>query len=93
MLRKVDSRDDIYTKTRLRTSSTDQWSRRPPHHKKYMRIVNYFISRHPGTRSIITRGPGVFSNHTKALPERHLGWRRPLSVLPLTPTYPHLRLE
>ncbi|GFW52739.1 uncharacterized protein TNCV_2393191 [Trichonephila clavipes] len=27
----VDSRDVIYTKTRLRTPSTDQSSRRPPH--------------------------------------------------------------
>ncbi|GFT01797.1 hypothetical protein TNCV_4205961 [Trichonephila clavipes] len=31
VLRSADPRDVIYTKTRLRTSSTDQSSRRPPH--------------------------------------------------------------
>ncbi|GFU54419.1 uncharacterized protein TNCV_3977221 [Trichonephila clavipes] len=32
----VDPRDVIYTKTRLRTPSTDQSSRRLPHRKKYV---------------------------------------------------------
>ncbi|GFW54149.1 acetylcholine receptor subunit delta [Trichonephila clavipes] len=36
----MDPRDVIYTMTRLRTSSTDHSSRRPPHRKKYMRTAN-----------------------------------------------------
>ncbi|GFX09581.1 transposable element Tcb2 transposase [Trichonephila clavipes] len=36
-------------KTRLRTPSTDQPSRRPPHRKKCSRSANCFIIRHPGT--------------------------------------------
>ncbi|GFW25640.1 uncharacterized protein TNCV_1309011 [Trichonephila clavipes] len=47
----VDPRDVIYTKTRLRTPSTDQLSRSPPHRKKCTRTANYFIDRHPGTCS------------------------------------------
>ncbi|GFW72293.1 uncharacterized protein TNCV_703301 [Trichonephila clavipes] len=38
-----------YTKTRLRTPSTDQSSRRPPHLKKCTRRANCFIGHHPGT--------------------------------------------
>ncbi|GFT81153.1 transposable element Tcb2 transposase [Trichonephila clavipes] len=55
----VDSRDVIYTKDlgRLRTPSTDQSSRRPPHHKKCMRTANSFIGRHSGTGSTFTRYP------------------------------------
>ncbi|GFT27852.1 uncharacterized protein TNCV_10641 [Trichonephila clavipes] len=49
MLRPVDPRDVIYTKTRLKTPSTDQSSRRPPHSKKCTRTANCFIARHPGT--------------------------------------------
>ncbi|GFV70152.1 uncharacterized protein TNCV_2552961 [Trichonephila clavipes] len=39
----LDPRDVIYTKTRLRTTSTDQSSRRPPHRKKCTRTANCFI--------------------------------------------------
>ncbi|GFW66671.1 uncharacterized protein TNCV_1371041 [Trichonephila clavipes] len=56
----------IYTKTRLRTPSTDQSSRRPPHRKKCKRAANCLIGRHPGTGSTFIRGPCVFSNHMKA---------------------------
>ncbi|GFX13592.1 uncharacterized protein TNCV_3136651 [Trichonephila clavipes] len=59
-----DPRAIIYTKTRLRTPSTDQSSRRPPHRKKCTRTANCFIGRHPGTGSTFIRGPCVFSNHT-----------------------------
>ncbi|GFW21239.1 hypothetical protein TNCV_3774501 [Trichonephila clavipes] len=49
MLGPVDPRDVIYTKTRLRTPSTDQLSRRPAYRKKCTCIANCFISRHPDT--------------------------------------------
>ncbi|GFT55417.1 uncharacterized protein TNCV_3189241 [Trichonephila clavipes] len=62
----VDPRDVIYTKTRLRTSSTDESWRTPPHRKKCMRKANNFIGHHPGTDSTFIRSPCVFSNHTKA---------------------------
>ncbi|GFX66085.1 hypothetical protein TNCV_4102251 [Trichonephila clavipes] len=39
MLRPVDRRDVIYTKTRLRTHLTDQSSRRPPHREWLKDIV------------------------------------------------------
>ncbi|GFS93798.1 hypothetical protein TNCV_5052751 [Trichonephila clavipes] len=42
----VDPRDVIYTKTRLRTPSTDQLSRRPPHRKKCTRAA---LDTHPST--------------------------------------------
>ncbi|GFW44554.1 uncharacterized protein TNCV_4481001 [Trichonephila clavipes] len=83
----------IYTKTRLRTPSTDQSSRRPPHCKKCTRTANCFISRHPGTGSIFNRGPCVFSNHSKGPGRRTLGSRCLLCVLPLTPTHLRLSLE
>ncbi|GFX11576.1 transposable element Tcb1 transposase [Trichonephila clavipes] len=83
----VDPRDVIYMKTRFRTPSTDKSSRRPSHRKKCKRIANCFIGRHPGPGNTFTRGPCVFSNHTKAP-----GWQsRP--YLPLTPTHRLLRLE
>ncbi|GFT67780.1 uncharacterized protein TNCV_271691 [Trichonephila clavipes] len=66
MLGPVDPNDVIYTKTRLRTPSTDQSSRRTPHRKKCTRITNCFICRHLGKGSTFTRGLCVFSNHTKA---------------------------
>ncbi|GFV17793.1 transposable element Tcb2 transposase [Trichonephila clavipes] len=47
--RPVDPRDVIYTNTRLRTHSTDQWSRRPPHTKKCTRTANCFIGLYPGS--------------------------------------------
>ncbi|GFU53392.1 uncharacterized protein TNCV_4421701 [Trichonephila clavipes] len=72
---------------------TDQSSRRPPHHKKCTRTANCFIGRHSGTGSSISRGPCVFSNHTKRPAEGHLGSLRPSRVLPLTLTHRRLRLE
>ncbi|GFV14261.1 uncharacterized protein TNCV_1163841 [Trichonephila clavipes] len=89
----VDPRDVIYTKIRLRTPSSDQSSRRLPHSKKCTRTANCFIGRHRRASSTFTGGPGVFSNHTKDPAEGHLGSRRPLRVLPLTPTHQRLRLE
>ncbi|GFW92916.1 hypothetical protein TNCV_3495491 [Trichonephila clavipes] len=52
----VDLRDVIYSKTRLRTPSKDQSSRRPPHRKKCTRTTNCFINRHPNTGRTFTRG-------------------------------------
>ncbi|GFW32672.1 transposable element Tcb2 transposase [Trichonephila clavipes] len=40
-------------KTRLRTSSTDQSSRKQSHRKKCTRTINCFIGRHPGTGSTL----------------------------------------
>ncbi|GFV52306.1 transposable element Tcb2 transposase [Trichonephila clavipes] len=45
----VDPRDVICMKTRLRTPSTDQSTKRPPHRKKCTRTANCFIGRPPGT--------------------------------------------
>ncbi|GFT74017.1 transposable element Tcb2 transposase [Trichonephila clavipes] len=36
-------------KISLRTPSTDQSSRRPPHRMKFTLTANFFIGRHPGT--------------------------------------------
>ncbi|GFV16441.1 uncharacterized protein TNCV_1525871 [Trichonephila clavipes] len=80
-------------KTRLRTLSTDLSSRRPLLRKKCTRTANCFIGRHPGTGSTFSRCPCVFSKHTKGLAEGYFGQRRPLCVLPLTPTHRRLRLE
>ncbi|GFY03986.1 uncharacterized protein TNCV_1197651 [Trichonephila clavipes] len=66
-------------KTRLRTPSTDQSSRRPPHRKKCTRIANCFIGRHPGTGTTFIRSPCVFSNHAK-----EPGWRTIGIVAPIT---------
>ncbi|GFW34507.1 transposable element Tcb2 transposase [Trichonephila clavipes] len=46
-----------------------------------------------GTSTPFTRSPSVFSNNRKVPGERHLGSRRPLRVLPLTPPHQRLRLE
>ncbi|GFX04606.1 transposable element Tcb1 transposase [Trichonephila clavipes] len=86
----VDSRDVIYTKTRLRTPSTDQSSRRPPHRKKCTRTANCFINRHPGTGVCIQVSSRTIQ---RRLAEGHLGSRCPLRVLPLTPTQRRLRLK
>ncbi|GFU87987.1 uncharacterized protein TNCV_1335561 [Trichonephila clavipes] len=58
-----------------------QSSRRPPHRKKCTRTANCFIARHPGT--------GLETPRTirRRLAEEHLGSRRPIRVLPLTPTH------
>ncbi|GFU73998.1 uncharacterized protein TNCV_1641251 [Trichonephila clavipes] len=93
MLGPVDPRDVIYTNTRLRTLSTDQPSRRPPHHKKCTRTVNCFIGRHPGTGRTFIRAPVSSRTIRRRLAEGHMGSRRPLRVLPLTPTHLRHRLE
>ncbi|GFV98802.1 uncharacterized protein TNCV_2913191 [Trichonephila clavipes] len=89
----VDRRDIIYTVTRPRTPSTDQSSRRPSYHTTSTRRVNCLIDHCPGTDSTFTTGFCVFTNHRKALAERHLVSRRPLRVLPMTLTHQSLRLE
>ncbi|GFV56024.1 transposable element Tcb2 transposase [Trichonephila clavipes] len=80
--------------TRFRTPSIDQSSRRPPHSKKYTCTANCFIGRHPGAGSTFILGDPVSSRTIRRhLAEGHLGSRRPLRVLPLTPTDRRLRLE
>ncbi|GFV46399.1 uncharacterized protein TNCV_3232881 [Trichonephila clavipes] len=86
-------RNDIYTKTRLRTPSIDQSSRRPPHRKKCTRTDNCLIGRHPGTGSTFTKGPVSSRIIRRHLVEEHLGSWRPLRVRPLTPTHRRKRLE
>ncbi|GFU16003.1 uncharacterized protein TNCV_1299711 [Trichonephila clavipes] len=68
----VNPRDVIYTKTRLRTPSTDQSSRRPPLRKKCTRTANCFIGRHPGTGSTFTRAPVSSRTIRRRLAEGHL---------------------
>ncbi|GFW00620.1 transposable element Tcb1 transposase [Trichonephila clavipes] len=93
VLRSVDPRDVIYTKTRLRAPSTDQSSRRPPHRKKCTCTANCFIGRHPGTCSTFTGAPVSSRTIRRGRAEGHLGSWRPLRVLPLAPTHRRLRLE
>ncbi|GFX60490.1 uncharacterized protein TNCV_1182091 [Trichonephila clavipes] len=68
-----DPGDVIYTKTRLRTPSTDHSSRRPPHHKKCTRTVNCFIGHHPCTGF---RGPLRVLLTTPTYRRLHLEWCR-----------------
>ncbi|GFS78574.1 uncharacterized protein TNCV_3148011 [Trichonephila clavipes] len=89
----MDPRDVIYLKTRLRTPSTDQSSRRPPHRKKYTRTANCFIDRHPGTDGTFTSPPVSSRNIRRYLAKGNLGSRLSLRVLSLTPTYRCFRLE
>ncbi|GFU10101.1 transposable element Tcb2 transposase [Trichonephila clavipes] len=70
-------------KTRLRTPSIDQSTRRQPHRKKCTRIANCFIGRHPGTCSTFTRGLCVFSNHMKAPGSRTFGITAPITCAAL----------
>ncbi|GFX61402.1 uncharacterized protein TNCV_4894461 [Trichonephila clavipes] len=87
----LDSTVVIYMKTKSRTPSKNQSSRRPPHHKKCTRTANCFIGRHPVTGSTFIRDLYVFSRTIRRrLAEGHLGSRCPLRVLPLTPTHRHL---
>ncbi|GFW74972.1 uncharacterized protein TNCV_2678401 [Trichonephila clavipes] len=88
-----DPRDVIYTKTRHRTPSTDQSSRGPPHRKKCTRTANCFIGRPLDTGCTSLGTPVPSRTIRRHLAEGHLGSRRLLRVLPLTPTYRHLRLE
>ncbi|GFV41689.1 uncharacterized protein TNCV_3628401 [Trichonephila clavipes] len=91
----MDPRDVVYTKTRLRTPSTDQSSRRPPHRKKCTRTANCFIDHHPCTGSIRQVSRRQVSSRTirRRLAEGHLGSRHPLRLLPLTPIHRRLRLK
>ncbi|GFW85485.1 transposable element Tcb2 transposase [Trichonephila clavipes] len=57
------------------------------------KAANCFIGRHTGTGSTFTRGPVSSRTIRRLLAEGHLVSRRPLRVLPLTPTYQRLRLE
>ncbi|GFV95287.1 transposable element Tcb2 transposase [Trichonephila clavipes] len=70
--------------------STDQSSRRPPHRKGCPRTADCVIGRHPGTGSIFS----TVSSRTirRRMAEGHLGSRRPLRELPLTPTHRRFRL-
>ncbi|GFW28973.1 histone-lysine N-methyltransferase SETMAR [Trichonephila clavipes] len=89
----VDPRDIIYTTTRLRTPSTDQSSRKPPHRKKCPSTANCFIG-HIQAQIALSLGAHVSSRTIrKRLAEEHLGLRCLLRVLPLTPTHRRLRLE
>ncbi|GFX88738.1 uncharacterized protein TNCV_1557831 [Trichonephila clavipes] len=74
----------IYAKTRLRTPSTDQYSRRPPYRQKCTRTANCFIGRHPGTIRTYSRAPVSSRTKRRRLAEGHLRSRCPLCVLPLT---------
>ncbi|GFU57185.1 uncharacterized protein TNCV_2062561 [Trichonephila clavipes] len=94
ILGSVDPRDNIYAKTSLKTLSTDQSLRRPPHRKKCTRTANCFISRHPGTQVAPSVGAPVSSRTIqRRLAEGHLGSWHPLRVLPLTPTHRRPRLD
>ncbi|GFT82376.1 uncharacterized protein TNCV_2388741 [Trichonephila clavipes] len=68
--------------------STDQSLRRPPHCKKCTRTANCFIGRHPGTG-------GTLSSRTirRRQAEGHLGLRRLLHVMHLTPSHRRLLFE
>ncbi|GFY21160.1 uncharacterized protein TNCV_3992041 [Trichonephila clavipes] len=83
----VDPRDVIYTKTRLRTLSTNQSSRRPPHRKKCTHTANCFIGHHPGPSRTFTRALVSSRTIRTHLAEGQLGSRRELRVLPLMPTH------
>ncbi|GFV26223.1 transposable element Tcb2 transposase [Trichonephila clavipes] len=74
------------------TPSTDQSSRRPLHCKKCKRTDDCFICRHLGTGSTSVGAPVSSRTIRKRLAEGHSGSRRPLRVLPLTPTHRRLRL-
>ncbi|GFY23541.1 uncharacterized protein TNCV_1038401 [Trichonephila clavipes] len=85
MLGPVDPRDTIYSKTRLRTTSTDQSSRRQPHCKKCTLAASYFIGRHPNTGRTFTRAPVSSRTIERRLAEGDLGSGHSLRVLPFTP--------
>ncbi|GFV29371.1 HTH_Tnp_Tc3_2 domain-containing protein [Trichonephila clavipes] len=88
----VDPRDVIHTKTRLRSPSTDQSSKRPPHRKKCTRTT----ASSAAIQAQIAPSLGApMSSRTirRCLAEGHLISRHPLRVLPLTPTHRRLRLE
>ncbi|GFS98221.1 transposable element Tcb2 transposase [Trichonephila clavipes] len=76
-----------------RTPSIDQSSRRPSHRTKCTFTANCFIG---AIRAQVAPSLGALvSSRTirKCLAEGHLGSRRPLCVLPVTPTHRRLRLK
>ncbi|GFU95446.1 uncharacterized protein TNCV_4787811 [Trichonephila clavipes] len=93
VLEPVDPRDVIYTKTRLRIPSTDQSSRRTPHHKKCKRTANCFNGRHQAQVAPSLESTVSCQNIRRCLAEENLGSRRSLRVLPLTLIHRRLRLE
>ncbi|GFX88224.1 hypothetical protein TNCV_1066401 [Trichonephila clavipes] len=87
----VDPRDVIYTKTSLRTPSTEQSLRRPPHPKKNTRTA-LSTTIQPQIAPLL--GAPVSSRTIqRRLDEGHLGARHALRVLPLTPNHRHLHME
>ncbi|GFY06548.1 transposable element Tcb2 transposase [Trichonephila clavipes] len=90
MLGPVDLRDVIYTKTGLRTPSTDQSSRRPPHRKKCKRTANCFIDSHSDSGNTFSGAPVSSRAIRRRLAEVHLGSWCPLRV---APTHRRLHLE
>ncbi|GFX98449.1 uncharacterized protein TNCV_4002181 [Trichonephila clavipes] len=94
VLEPVDPRDIIYTKTKLRTPSTDQSSRRPSHRKKCTRTANCFITRHPDTGSTFNKGHCVFLNHKKVPGRRTFGITVPImrAALGVHPSKPPFRV-
>ncbi|GFX63020.1 transposable element Tcb2 transposase [Trichonephila clavipes] len=77
-------------KTSLRTPSTDQSWRRPPHRKKCT-TASYAAIQAQVAPSL---GIPVSSRAIRRrLAKGHLGSRCPLRLLPLTPTYRRLCLE
>ncbi|GFU87826.1 transposable element Tcb2 transposase [Trichonephila clavipes] len=93
MLGPVDTRDVIYTKTRLRTPSTDQSSRRPPYLRN-ARVQPTASSAAIQAQVAPSLGVPVSSRIIRrSLAEGHLRSRCPLRVLSLTLTHRRLRLE
>ncbi|GFU38301.1 transposable element Tcb2 transposase [Trichonephila clavipes] len=89
----VDPRDVIYTKTKLRTTSTDQ-SREDRHIVINARVQPTASSAAIQAQVAPSLGAPVSSRTIRrCLAEGHLGSRRPFRVLHLTPTHRYLRLE
>ncbi|GFV03770.1 transposable element Tcb2 transposase [Trichonephila clavipes] len=68
-------------------------TKRPSLRKKFSRTANCSIGCNPGTGSTFTRDPVPSRTIRRRLAEGHLGSRRPLRVLSLTPTLHRLHLE
>ncbi|GFU89002.1 HTH_Tnp_Tc3_2 domain-containing protein [Trichonephila clavipes] len=92
-LRSVNSRYVIYTKTRHKPPSTDQSSRRPPHHKNARVQPNASSSAIRAQVASYQGAPVSSRTIRRRQAEGHLGSRRPLRMLPLTHTHRHLPLE
>ncbi|GFU68010.1 HTH_Tnp_Tc3_2 domain-containing protein [Trichonephila clavipes] len=77
----------------IKTPSTDQSSRRPPHlrNARVQPTVSSAAIQAQVAPSIVA--PMSYRIIRKRVAEEHLGSRRPLRVLPLTPTNRRLHLE